>query len=382
MARRSRAIEEALARWEAKGLLGSEEAERLRAEAQVAHRARTRRWGQLLVAILGAIALILAAGLFVERSWGALSWTARSLVLVVGGGAAWLLGWAVHRREGWQVPGVLLQGGGQFVILLGLSYSSNAWPAASPGAWAVGLAALVILVVLAPVSFHEGLLMSAIQTAIGILYLAVFLDRALDLDPDSIVWTLDAVVGLAILAQLLWMPRWDEEARDRALMALATSLWVGLVVVGITGFGPLDGSTSGVVAMDVWLALIAGLTLWGIHQAPHELKRDAYESNLAICVAVGGFLAMYTFGETFDLDSAGVGISGVLVGALGMAYGLNQGATQVLLAGSGIALFATWVFALGQAGALGGVVALLVSAAALFWLSTRLRAVDEVPPGA
>lgn len=382
MARRSRAIEEALTRWEAKGLLTPDEATRLRAEAQVEHRASTRRRGQLLVAILGAIALIMAAGLFVERSWGALSWTARSLILVAGGGASWFLGWAAQRREGWEVPGVLLQGGGQVVILMGLAYSSNPWPSGSPGAWGAGLAALVALVVLGPLGFHEGLLMSGIQTAISILYVALFLDRALDLDADTIVWCLDAVVVLAIAAQLLWIPRWEAEARDRALMALTTSLWVGLVLVVTTAFGPLDERISGILAADVWLGLIAGLTLWGIHRAPHELRRDAYEVNLALCVVVGGFLAMYTFAETFDLESAGAGLSGVAVGALGMVYGLRAGANGVLLAGSGVGLFATWIFALGQAGALGGVVALLVSAGVLFWLSTRLRAVDEGPPAA
>jgi hypothetical protein len=382
MARRPRPIDDALDRWTEKGLLSPEQAATLRAEAEVDHRARTRRRGQLLVAILGAVALILAAGLFTERSWDALSMEVRTGVLVAGGGAAWFLGWALRRRVGWDVPGILLQAGGQGVVLLGLAYSERAWPSGSPGAWGVGLTALAALVVLGPMAFQEGVLMTAIQTALSLLYLALFLDRALDLDGDTIVWCLDGVVALAVAAQLLWVSRWSDDQRDRALMALATSLWVGLVMVMITGFGPLHASTEGVLGMDLWLVLIAGLTLWGIHRAPTELRRDAYEVNLALCAGVGGLLAMYTFGETFDMDSAGAGVAGVAVGALGMVYGLRMGATGVLLAGSGVALFATWVFALGQAGALGGVVALLVSAAVLFWLSTRLRAVDEVPPAA
>lgn len=381
MARRPRPIDAALQRWTEKGLLEPDKAAQLRAEAEVEHRAGTRRWGQLLVAILGAVALILAAGLFAERSWDSLSWAARTAVLVAGGAAAWGLGWAVRRRAGWNVPGVLLQAGGQGVILVGFAYSANAWDAGTPGAWVVGLTALATLAVLGPIGFHEGVLMSAIQTALSLFYLALFLDRALDLDGDTIVWCLDGVVAVAVLVQLLWMGRWSEEQRDRALMALATSLWAGLVMVVITGFGPLDASTSGVLGMDLWLVLIAGLTLWGIHRAPTELRRDSYELNLALCVAVGGLLAMFTVGETFDMDTAGAGLAGVAVGALAMTYGLRRGATEVLLSGSGVALFATWIFAVGEAGALGGVIALLVSAAVLFWLSTRLRAVDEAPPG-
>jgi hypothetical protein len=381
LARRPRRIDQALDRWTDKGLLSPEQAAELRAEAEVEHRAGTRRWGQLLVGILGAVALILAAGLFAERSWGSLSWAGRTAVLVSGGLGVWGLGWAVRRGSGWQVPGILLQAGGQGVVLVGLAYSANAWPSGTPAAWGVGLAALVTLAVLGPLGFHEGVLMSALQTALSLLYLALFLDRALDLDADTIVWCLDGVVAMAVAAQILLMGRWAEDQRDRALMALATSLWAGLVMVVITGFGPLDASTSGVLGMDLWLVLIAGLTLWGIHRAPTELRRDAYELNLALCVAVGGFLAMYTLGETFNLDSAGAGVGGVAVGALGMIYGLRHGATEALLAGSGVALFATWVFAIGEAGALGGVVALLVSAAVLFWLSTRLRAVDETLPG-
>ena len=333
------------------------------------------------MAILGAVALFLAAGVFVERSWDTLSEAVRTVVLVAGGGAAGWMGWAARRRPGWEVPGGLLQAGGQSVILVGLAYSANAWPTGSAGAWGVGLAALVILAVLAPMAYREGVLMAAIQTSLSLFYVALFLDRALGLDGDTIVWCLDGVVAAAVLVQLLWMSRWDEHQRDRALMALATSLWVGLVMMILTGFGPLDGSTSGVLAMDLGLALIAGLTLWGIHRAPSELRRDSFELNLAMCVCVGGLLAMFTLGETFNLDSAGAGFAGVAVGALGMVYGLRFGATEVLLAGSGIALFATWVFAIGQAGALGGVVALLVSAGALFWLSTRLRAVDETSSG-
>ena len=379
MARRSKAVEEALERWVSKGLLEAPLAAALRDEAEGAHRARTRRWGQLLVAILGAVALILAAGLFAERNWQQLSHAARTGLLVAAGVAVWLIGLSAHRRRGWEIPGILLQAGGQAVLLVGLAYSHVAWDSGSGVAIAVGVAALVAALILWPVSFAEGVLMSAIQTAATLLYLAIFLERAVGMGEDEIVWTLDAIILLAIVVQGALMRRWDREAQDRALMAFTTSLWAGLVLAVITGFGPLDASDAGILGMDLWLLVIAGLTLWGIHHAPSELRRDAFETNLAICVAVGGLMAMFTAGETFALGSEGAGVAGALVGAIGLVYGLRAGAASVLVTGSLTALFATWVFAIGQAGALGGVVALLISAGVLFWLSTRIRAVDEGP---
>ncbi|HSM03609.1 MAG TPA: DUF2157 domain-containing protein [Longimicrobiales bacterium] len=377
MARRSKAVEEALDRWVAKGFVSPDLAGTLRAEAEVAHQARTRRWGQLLVAILGAVALILAAGLFAERNWEELSRAARSVVLVAGGIVVWLAGVAAFRRSGWETPGALLQAGGQAVLLVGLAYSETAWTSGSPVAIGVGLLALVIAVLLAPVSFGEGLLMAGVQTAATLVYLAIFLERALAMDPDAIVWTLDALILLAIAVQAALMRRWDAARRDRALMAFTTSLWAGLILAVITGFGPLDAGDAGILGMDLWLLVIALLTLWGIHRAPTELRRDAFETNLAICVAVGGLLAMFTLGETFEMGAEGAGAAGAVVGGLGLVYGLRHGATSVLVVGSLTALFATWVFAIGQAGAVGGVIALLISAAVLFWLSTRIRTVDE-----
>ncbi len=379
MARRSKAVEEALERWVSKGLLEPALAEALRDEAEGAHRARTRRWGQLLVAILGAVALILAAALFAERNWQDLSRGARTAVLVAGGVGVWLTGLAAHRRRGWEIPGILLQAGGQAVLLVGFAYSHTAWDSGSAVGIAVGVAALVVALILWPISFAEGVLMSAIQTAATLLYLAIFLERAVGMDEDAIVWTLDGVILLAIVVQGLLIRRWDRERQDRALMAFTTSLWAGLVLAVITGFGPLDASDPGILGMDLWLLVIVALTLWGIHRAPSELRRDAFETNLAICVAVGGLMAMFTAGETFELGAEGAGVAGALVGGLGLLYGLREGATSVLVTGSLLALFATWVFAIGQAGALGGVVALLISAGVLFWLSSRIRAVDEPP---
>ena len=132
--------------------------------------------------------------------------------------------------------------------------------------------------------------------------------------------------------------------------------------------------------MDLWLAMTAGLTLWGIRETTSDARRDAYEINLALCVGVGGLLAMFTVGETLDLGTSGALAAGAPVAAAGLAYGLRRNATQVLVTGALVGLFATWVFALDHGGALGGVLALVLSAGALFWISTRIREDDAGVP--
>ena len=86
---------------------------------------------------------------------------------------------------------------------------------------------------------------------------------------------------------------------------------------------------------------------------------------------------MVTAGEAVGLGTAGVTASGGLVGIAGLMYGLRWRAPQVLISGAVMMLFATWIFAVEQAGAMGGVLALLVSAGLLFWVSTRIRAAPE-----
>ena len=121
MARRSRRVEEALDRWVAKGLMDEAVAGKLRAEAEVAHAEAVRRWGQILVASLGAVALVLAAGLFAERSWPLLSDALRTAFLAAAGLVVYVLGLRVHRRLQWRYSGILLQTGGLAVALAGLA---------------------------------------------------------------------------------------------------------------------------------------------------------------------------------------------------------------------------------------------------------------------
>ncbi|MDT8342029.1 MAG: DUF2157 domain-containing protein [Longimicrobiales bacterium] len=379
MARRARRVEQAVQRWLVQGLVTPEQAEVLRREEEAHHARATRRWGQVLVASLGAVALILAAVLFANRNWGELSEGARTGLLLAMGTGVYGMGLVVFRRAAWHYSGALLQTAGLGVVLFALFYSSLAWPDRTMGAVAVGLAAFAVPAVLAPLGFREGVLMAAVHTAFSFGYLAAFLDRTFGMDFDAIAWALDGVVLVAVAVFWVAIRRWPTEYTDRALVAFAVSLWAGLVLALLTGLGPLNMEDDAVLAMDVWLLLITGITLWGIHRSPSESRRDAYEINLALCVGVGGLLAMFTAGETWDLAAVGAAASGALVGGAGVGYGLVRSAHPTLITGALVILLATWVFAIDQAGAFGGVLALVLSAGALFWLSTRIRMEAEGP---
>jgi hypothetical protein len=374
MAKRSKRVEEALDRWVANGLLEASHADTLRAEAEQAHAEATRRWGQILIASLGAVALILAAALFAGRNWPNLSDGMRTAFLLAAGLLVYLLGLRLFRRLSWRYSGLLLQTGGLGVILSGLVYSTNAWPERTPEAIAMGVLAFVIPAVAGPLSFREGVLMSGVHTALSFGYLAVFLERTFGLEFDGIVWAMDGVALLAVAVFFVAVRRWPDEYTDRALVAFAVSMWAGLVLALFTGAGPLDMDAAAVLPADAWLLLIVALTLWGIHRSPSEYRRAEYETNLALCVVVGGFLAMFTAVETLGLDTRWLAVFGGSVGGAGLAYGLVRRAPQVLVTGALMMLLSAWFFAIDQAGALGGVVALLISAAVLFWVSTRIRA--------
>ncbi|HSG46782.1 MAG TPA: DUF2157 domain-containing protein [Longimicrobiales bacterium] len=381
MARRAKRVDQALERWLDQGLVSPEQAAALRMEEEAHHARATRRWGQLLMASLGAFALLMAAILFAERSWEELADGARTAVLLGGGVLVYLAGIGVFRRAAWRYSGILLQTGGLGVILFALAYSVNAWPDGTVWAVAMGLLAFAIPAALGPWSFREGVIMSGVHTALSFGYLAVFLDRTFGLDFDAIAWILDGAAVVAVAVFWVAIRRWPAEYTDRALVAFAVSMWAGLVLALVTGVGPLDMEENAVLAMDVWMLLIVGITLWGIHLSPSEFRRDAYETNLALCVAVGGLLAMFTAGETWNLDAAGAAVAGAMVGGAGVAYGLRRDAHQVLVVSALVILLATWIFAIDQAGAMGGVVALLLSAAVLFWISTRIRAEAEPERG-
>lgn len=373
MSRVPRDVQAALERWRERGLLDREQARALAAEAED-HAGRSgRRAFQYVLAATGGIVVVIAAGVLGEWAWPLLGYEGRSLVLVATGFAVHFLGLRVEATERWRPAGYLLQTAG-LVVLLGASmYSERPWPDLSPPAVAIGAVGLVLPLVLTYRAIGRDPIMPAVHVALGFAFLAVFLDRATPLSDDAIVWTLDAVLAVVAAGLVLRLRRGTAEPEEAwALNAFVAALYAGLVLVVATAVGPLGLESDAVWAMDAWLALAAGLTLWGIHRGPPALQRDWFGRQLALCVTAAVPLGFVT---TLDALDAGAEAAALVVGGVGavaMAYGLGRDERAVLVAGCIALLAAAWYYGVERGGALGAVGALAATAALLFWLSARL----------
>ncbi len=381
MSRRARQVEEAIGRWASKGMLSPEQAAALRDEAAAEHRRRSRRWGQLLLAIIGGFALLMAAVMFVQRTWAALTGPTQTAVIVGAGALVYLLGLVVGGRVAWRYSGPLLQLGGLGVIFLGIGYSIEVWDQGTLGARMMGVLALAVPLATARRSYREGVAMTGAHTAVAFLFLGMFAHRTLGLEADGVVWAMDAVLLLALAGMALLIRSGAPEVVDRALAALGVTLWAGVVLVALTGDGPLDLGENAIFPTDLWLVLVAGITLWAISRAQSEAQVDAFEMNLALCVLVGGLLAMITGAENLNLGSEVWAPMGGVVGGLGLVYGLRRESLSVLRAGAAMVLIATWIFSLDQGGAIGAVLALLATAVLFFWLASRVAGMEGEAEG-
>jgi len=186
------------------------------------------------------------------------------------------------------------------------------------------------------------------------------------------VWVLDGVLAVASVL-LVGLLRRDPSGQEHpwALAAFVSSLWAGFVLVWVSAMGPLELGDATVYPLDLWLGLVAALTLWGIHRAPPGLRREWFGRQLAWVVLFWIPLGLYTALEALD-GSAELAV--LLVGGVGVAgflYGDRTRARSVMTASALAFVTVTWYWGAERAGALGAVVALGVTAALLFWLSGR-----------
>lgn len=382
MNRDGREVHQAIDRWERKGLIDEGTAEALRSEATDARDVGAARYGQYILAGTGAVILLMAAGVFLEWSWPLMSRSARAGVLALGGFAAHLGGVHLEDRKRWRPAAYLLQTAALALLLYAAAYSERAWPDRTVGGVLVGVSALVVPLVLAPRSMRRNVVMPAVHFCAGLAFLALFLDRTLSLADDEIVWTLDAVLAASSLVLVRLLSRDPSGARHPwVLNAFATSLLAGFVLVGITGAGPLSMDNGVAFPLDLWLLLIAGLTLWGIHRAPVGLRRDWFTDLLGWTVLAWVPLGFFTALQALDgpPELALALVSGV--GVLGLAYGNREGARRVLAMSAFAFIVGVWYWAVERGGALGAVLALVVTAGALFWISGRSGPSAEGRPG-
>ncbi|HSM60751.1 MAG TPA: hypothetical protein VK849_08135, partial [Longimicrobiales bacterium] len=132
---------------------------------------------------------------------------------------------------------------------------------------------------------------------------------------------------------------------------------------------PLSLDDAAALPLDVWFLLVVGLTLWGIHRAPKGLRRDWFTDQLGWAVIAWIPLGFWTALGSLDgpAELALMLVAGV--GVAGLAYGSRFGARRVLAAGALAFIAGIWYWAVERAGALGAVLALVATAAALFRVS-------------
>jgi hypothetical protein len=371
-----RPVSEALERWHESGLVTPAQAETLRAEAEAHGRGGGRRAFQYVLAATGGLVVLIAAAVLADWAWPRLGDPGRCFVLMAAGFVVHLLGLQLEHGERWRPAAYLMQTAGLLIVLFAFAYSERPWPDLTTPAVVIGIGALVLPLVLAYRSIGRDPFMPAVHVAIGLSFLAVFLDRATPLDEDGIVWVLDGVlvlIGIALLARLRRAGR-SEDARDDAwaLNAFVAAMYAGFVLVGLTAAGPFDLDDGTVWALDAWLLGMVALTLWGIHRAPPALQREWFGLQLALGVVMAVPLCFYTTLEALDAPPETAALACAALGGLAMAYGLRREVRSVLVAGCLALLIAAWYYGVERGGVLGAVAALAATAALLFWLSARL----------
>ena len=166
-----------------------------------------------------------------------------------------------------------MQTAGVALLLSAYVYSERAWSDQTLGGSVVGLFALATPIVLTARAMRSSAFMPAVHMAAGLAFLAVFLDRTTSLSGDAIVWVLDLVLvgAIAVFVRVL-LGDPDGQRHPWALNAFVLAMGGGFVLVALTVFETLHMSEDGLLALDAWLLLSAGVTLWGVHLAPPGLR--------------------------------------------------------------------------------------------------------------
>ena len=362
----------AIRRWEEKGLVDATLAERLRGEVAEDTEGGAQRLFQYVLATTGAAILLISGGVFLDWAWPLMTEALRSLLLVVAGLAVCQGGVVLEKRRRWLPVAYLMQTAGQGLMAIGITYSERAWDDRSAAAVGVAAIGLVTPLVLGAAATRRNALMPAVHLAYAILFVGVFLDRATALDLAAIVWILDGLLALS-MAGLVVVLRSDPDGvrHPWALNAFAMALYVGFVLVILTGDEALGMSDDVTYALDGWLFLVAAVTVYGIHGAPEGLRRGWFGLQLALCQLAWIPLA---FISTIGVADGPPEAAFLAVGGSGIAGFLYARSARVraVLGSSALSLvIASWYWGVERAGALGAVGALAATAALLFWFSGK-----------
>lgn len=366
-------VREALDRWTRSRLLTPELADRLRAEAAEEAERSAHRRSRLALAGTGAVVLLIAAGVLGEWLWPKLGPGGRAIVMALVGVAVYAIGLRVERLQRWLPATYLLQTVGLGVLLGALFSAEAAWDRGTPGGIAAGIVALLAPVVTFPLTLRRNPVMPGMVLALGFGFLAAFLHLATHVSDDTIIWALDGVLGVEVVLVLVALSRpRAQEGADWLLNVFVMSLYVGLVLMLATAAGPLELEEDSLWAADVWLLVVTGLSLWGLHRAPPALQRDWFENQLALCVLASIPMGFATSLELLHATPEGAAALVGGTGVLGLIYAVVYASSPVLGVSSLTLVVAAWYYGVERAGALGAVLALAFTAALLIWLSVRL----------
>jgi len=368
----------AIERWRQLELLDSHTAERLRSDVVGQESATTKRLSQYVLAFTGAVVLVIAGGVFVDWAWPLLEAPGRTVLLALTGVGVIIGGVSLESQHRWRPAAYLMQTAGLGLILAAFVYSEEAWPDQSIGGTIVGFLALATPIVLAFRAVRRDVFMPAVHLAMALAFLAVFLDRSTPLSGDAIVWTLDAVLLASILVLVALLKNDTHgERHPWTLNAFVMAMCVGFVLVTITAVDTLSLSDDSLLAIDAWLALCVALTLWGVHRAPEGLRRGWFAGLIAYEAFAWIPLGMGTALETFNGPPE---LAVILVGGVGVAafvYAERFRLRGLMAAAALCFIVPVWWWAVDRAGAIGGVGALVLTAAFLFWASGRRGKLEE-----
>ncbi len=381
MARSSHPVLRALRRWEKKGLLDSGSAALLKEEFEEEIRGESGRWSQYLLATTGGAVLVVAASTFLTWVWPEMGYGGQSVTLASIGFLVLGLGLRLTDRGKWIPVAYLLQVAGAVLIFMASIHSEKAWSDGTIGGWGVGLLGLILPVGLFWRATRAHGILSALHAVLLFSFWFVFLDRALGLAQESVLWVLDGVM-------LVWLGILVVQLRGSTVSGWVLTVFCGLfygavILIAISADVLWSMEENTIYPLDVWLFLLAALSLWGLSdKAPRHLRRDWYEHQLALCVLIGIPFAFITMLEALDTGPTAAALVVAAIGVLGLWYGLPRGARTVLIASCLALLISAWYWGAEMSGALGAVLALLVVSVALFWGATRIGRGQDQKDGA
>ncbi len=375
-------VRAAIARWVEKDLIAPELAETLRAEAEDVSRGESVRASQYVIAATAAVTVLLAVGVFLSWAWPRFDQPTRAGFLAGAGVAARLAGGRFESTWTWKPAAHLLQVTGLTLFLIALLYSETVWADRSMNAVLLSAGGLVFALLSAARSLRTGAVMPAAHLAFGLVYLAVFLDRALELEMTQVIFVLDLVIAgvLVVLAGVVRRDPSGEEA-PWALQAMLTALYAGLLMVWLSSVELFDIDDGVTVPLNLWFWAMVALTLWAIEAAPAALRRDWFPHHLATLTLVWIALGLWTLFDLFDGALVGGPLLLSAPAVVAFLYADRRGFQALLRAAALCFIVGLWFWAVEAGGPLGAVGALLLTAGLLFFYSGRRGAAEAETPG-